>query len=395
MSDSDGGEDLYTPAQYREHQEQYGERDPDAYPHVGLTRENRLSRFLATLSNEYDPTVLSEEKAAEMPGVAEDTEMHRRIRRMEATETARAALENGDMQTLKHLTGDTGQRADVSGIKAFETLKSFMRGPAPMFYEWAEPGAGKTNFALFLGQLWKRDNPNGLVASNIRTLKESDEWEDDDGETRSGWLSNFGELEEWMQQDGEPEPGSHSQQTPKLFIFDEASSSAGGGGNDGYQTKQKMGPLAYKIRKYGGSLIVIGHDGKDVHPLIREMGVCVHKEDLKRATFYEDVKNRSGVDEIETVEGIPETDWRYYDKEATTWSWHKGSDGDEEGPQDVARRTAIATVILAKEAEPEKPNREVSEFVPYSTEWVRQRWNEYQQDGEHRNVVGEVTELTA
>jgi len=392
MTDDTSGDDLYTPAQYREHQEEYGDRDPEAFPHVGLTREKRLSRFLAVASNEYDPTVLSEEKAEQMPGRVEETNLHRRLRRMEATETARAALDAGDMQTLKHLTGDTGQRADVSGIKAFETLKSFMRGPAPMFYEWAEPGTGKTNFALFLAQLWKREYPDGLVASNIRTLIETDPWTDDNGEQRDGWLSNFGQLEGWMQQDGDP---MNNDQTPKLFIFDEASSNAGGSGGDGYQTKQKMGPMAYKIRKYGGSLIVIGHDGKDVHPLIREMGVCVHKEDLKRATFYEDVKNRSGVGEIETVEGIPKTDWRYDDKEATTWSWRKGSDGDEQEPEDVAREVAIATVILSKEAEPEKPNSEIAEFVPYSTEWVRQRWNEYDKDGEHRNTVAEVTELTA
>jgi len=61
-----------------------------------------------------------------------------------------------------------------------------------------------------------------------------------------------------------------------------------------------------------------GHDGWDVHPLVRELGVCVHKQGLKEATFYEDVRNRKGVNPIFSVSGIPETDWRYDDKEPTT-----------------------------------------------------------------------------
>jgi hypothetical protein len=186
-----------------------------------------------------------------------------------------------------------------------------------MFYEWAEPGTGKSNFACLLGQLWKEQHgSDALVASNIRTLQETDEWTDRDGDTRDGWLANYGELNEWLKQDGDP---MHNAQSPKLFIFDEASSNAGGGGKDGYDTKTKLGPLTYKIRKYGGSLIIIGHDGRDVHPLVRELGVCVHKEGLKEATFYEDVRNRKGVNPIFSVSGISETDWRYDDKEPTTW----------------------------------------------------------------------------
>jgi len=143
-------------------------------------------------------------------------------------------------------------------------------------------------------------------------------------------------------------------------------------------------------------LIVIGHDGRDVHPLVRELATCVHKEGLKEATFYEDVKGRSGVNPILSVSGIPETDWRYDDKEPTTWSWSaEGEEDDEVDPADLSRKLAVYTVITAKESNPDRPNHEIAEFVPYSAEWVRQRWNEYQDDGEHRNVVGDVEGLTA
>jgi len=282
-----GGDDLYTPAQFREYQEGYGDRDSDVDNHTALVRDAKLSRYLSILATHYDPR--EAEKPAAMPGQSKDLRHVRDIVRIEATEAGRKAMDAGDMQTLKHLTGDQGQRADVSGIKAIDALRDQMTGPAPMFYVWAEPGARKTNFACLLAQLWKEQQAtDAIVASNVRTLEETDAWAVGGGEDRDGWLANYGELKDWLTQDGDP---MHNQQRPKLFIFDEASGSAGGSGSDGHNTKKKMGPLAYKIRKYGGSLIVIGHDGKDVHPLIRELGTAIHKEGLKEATFYQDVRN--------------------------------------------------------------------------------------------------------
>ncbi|GGM69324.1 hypothetical protein J2752_001964 [Halarchaeum rubridurum] len=400
--DANSGDDLYTPAQYREHADGYGARDALGHEYSGIVQDPKVSRFLAVLSNHYDPT--DAEDTEDMPGRWADLDEVQDIVSIAATERGRDAMEDGDMQMLKHLTGQTDQRADVSGLKAIETLKSFMTGPAPMFYEWAEPGTGKTNFALLLAELWKREHDGqALVASNIRTLRETDAWstkgdlatdesgdlvvvdEDgttlDDAEPRGGWLSNFGELEEWLQQDGDP---MNNAQTPKLFIFDEASSSAGGSGSSGYETKSKMGPLAYKIRKYGGSLIVIGHDGKDVHPLIREMGVCVHKSGLKTATFYEDVKNRRGKGEIESIEGIPETDWRYDDKEPTAWSWSRGDEEEDMAPKERDRLYRIAFAIKLRDDGVSVAD--TANYVDRSAGWVSERYSEFQ-DGEHIDAV--------
>lgn len=381
--------DLYTPAQFREYQEGYAEREPDVHDHTGVVRDEQVSRFMSVLAENYDPNRADHPEA--MPGRADDLDEYREIMRIAGTEVGRDALENGDMSSLKHLTGDAGQRPDISGMKAIDQLRGMVTGPAPMFYIWAEPGAGKTNFALLLAELWKMEKEgDALLASNVRTLRETDDWEDRDGNARDGWLSNFGELEEWIQQDGDP---LHNDQKPKLFIFDEASSSAGGGGNAGYQTKQKMGPLAYKIRKYGGSLIVIGHDGKDVHPLIRELGHAVHKEGLKEATFYEDVKNRSGERPILQVSGIPETDYRYDDSEPTAWSWSKRGEDDEAEPEEWAREVAIYTAIMAKREG--LSNRKAAKFVPYSYKWVGNRYNEWKDGEEHQDVISHVEEEIA
>jgi hypothetical protein len=368
MTEESSQQELYTAAQFREYQEGHGQRSPDVHDHTGLVRDERVSRYLAVLSEVYDPAEHAE-KAEALPGRAQELALVRRIRQTAGTETAREALAGGDMPTLKHLTGDAGQRADVSGLKAIDQLQEIVDGPAPMFYVWAEPGTGKTNFALLLAQLWKRQQTgDALVGSNIRTLRETDPWIDGAGESRDGWLSSFGELEEWIQQDGDP---LKNEQRPKLFIFDEASSSASGGGSDGYQTKQKMGPLAYKIRKYGGALIVIGHDGKDVHPLIRELGKAVHKESKKAATFYDDVKNRRGVGEYLAVEGIPPTDYRYDDKEPTAWSW-EAHEEDEMAPDEAAEDVHLWTVRQCFEQG--LSARKAANFVPYSRDWTSRRY---------------------
>jgi hypothetical protein len=390
--------EIFTPAQYREHQAGFGVRDADAHRHAGIVRDALVSRYLSVTAEEYDPT----EHAAvpeEMPGTSDDLREVRTIRSMEASRTAREALDAGDMPTLKHLTGDQQQRADVSGMKAIDALRDTVTGPAPMFYIWAEPGSGKTDFAFLLAQQWVRHHSEeALVASNVRTLMESDPWPpeavvdrhdlDTEPESRDGWISNFGQLQEWIEQDGDP---MDYDQRPKLFIFDEASSSAGGSGGSGWQTKSKMGPMAYKLRKYGGALIVIGHDGKDVHPLIREMGVAIEKESKKQATFYDDVRNREGVGERFSVDGIPPTDWRYDDKEATTWSW--STPGEEEDDDPDAEDMAIWTAIRCKEQG--MTGGEVADFLPYSRSWVDTRYREYRDDGRHSEVLARVEDETA
>jgi hypothetical protein len=148
--------------------------------------------------------------------------------------------------------------------------------------------------------------------------------------------------------------------------------------------------LAYKIRNYGGAPIIIGHNGKDVHPLIQEFGTAIHKESKKAATFYDDVKNRRGVGEQLANEGIPPTDYRYDDKEPTAWSWdsHVTEEPDAYPADEAARDAAIYTVIQGKERG--MHNTEIAEFIPFSREWVGRRWEEYSEDSEHGETVARL-----
>ena len=382
--------DVYTPAQYREHQDGYGVREPDAARHAGIVRDPEVSRFLAIQSEHYDP--LEADEPGRMPGEADGLGEVQEIRAIEGTETARTALEAGDMPTLKHLTGDQNERADISGMKAIQQVDEILQDPAPVIVIIGDMGTGKTDLACLLAQRAKHLLGIEKVASNVPTLKETDQWEDSNGETRDGFVPNWRSLEEWVQQDGDP---LEKPQVPKLFVGDEFSSGGDGTGKSGYLMRQKMGPLVFKIRKYDGLLIYVAHDESSIHPLLWRVGYIIKKHSHKEATIAEKIKNAEIRDEIASIDGIPQTDWRYDTNDPAVWSWTGAEPDEDENPEpgSVAYDVAVWTSIRGKEEG--LSNREIAKFVPYSYEWVRSRWNEYEKDGEHQDTIDSVEAITA
>jgi hypothetical protein len=308
-----------------------------------------------------------------------ETEMGKTILRTSAGRTFNIAVSQGDSARLRHFSGAPDQQADISGIAAIEELHDIVDEDVPQFYIWGQQGAGKTDFAVFLAQISCRQNPALSIGTNIRSLKEAHEY-----------VPTHGALMDWMTTCSNPEcdftlPTSdprcpdHGRPAPKLFLFDEASSHASGRGSDGFSAASKLGPLIYKIRKYGGGYAVIGHDGKDVHPIVRELSVCVNKESKKDATFYDSVDNRQGVGEKLSLTGIPPTDWTFDTLEATSWSW----DGEEEqleadalalaeekAEEDVQEQIEEIVVNMSENG---ATQGEIAEVVPWSQSTVSRR----------------------
>ncbi|UTF52823.1 hypothetical protein [Natronosalvus rutilus] len=393
MTDNNGADQqaLYTTAQAREHQEGYSDRENrEIHDHGGVVRDEHVSRALSIRSVHYDP--LEADRPDKMPGQCKDLRKHRDIRMVEGTETFRQALENGDMPTIKHMVGDTSQRADVSGMKAIGKVDNLIDGPAPVVVVLGEMGAGKTDFACLLAQRWRDLNrSDSLLGTNIQSLEEKNRWVDDGGDVQDGWIPDYGTLMEWVEQDGDPL--EHSQR-PKLFIGDEFSSSASGQGKQGYETRMKMAPLVYKIRKYGGALIYIAHGERSIHPMLWRVGTIVKKVSQKKAIIADSISNAKLADIQGEIEGIPPTDLRYNTKEASDWSWSRfGDETDEMNADEAARLTALWTVIRCKEEG--MTNRETAKFVPYSHGWVGSRWREYRDDGEHVDAISKVNEVIA
>ncbi|TYL37593.1 hypothetical protein CV102_16675 [Natronococcus pandeyae] len=390
MSDQQADQQaLFTAAQAREHQEGYSDRDNrEIADHGAIVRDEKVSRAMAVREIHYDPR--EAERPDKMPGMAKDLRKNEQIRMMEGTETFRRAMENGDMPTIKHMVGDTSQRADVSGLKAIGKVDELINGPAPVIVVLGEMGAGKTDFACLLAQRWRALQQNdSLLGTNIQSLEEKNRWVDDDGDVQDGWIPDYGTLMEWVEQDGDPL--EHSQRS-KLFIGDEFSSSASGTGKQGYETRQKMAPLVYKIRKYGGALIYIAHGERSIHPMLWRVGTIVKKVSKKKAVIADSIRNAELADIQGQIEGVPPTDLRYNTKEASDWRWSEyGEETDDMGPDEAAKMTAIWTAIRCKEEG--MTDRETAGFVPYSHGWVNTRWKEYREEGQHRETLGKVEEI--
>jgi len=382
--------DVYTPAQYREHQEQYGVRDPHEHRHTGITRDPKVSRFLSITAENYDPHEARE--PGRMPGEYDGLSEVREIMAIEGTETGRAALDAGDMPTLKHLTGDQDQRADISGIKAIQQVDQILEDPAPVIVIIGDMGTGKTDLACLLVQRARHVLGIEKVASNIPTLRETDQWTDQDGQQRDGFVPNWRSMEEWVQQDGDPLENS---QKAKAFIGDEFSSGGDGTGKSGYLMRKKMGPLVFKIRKYGGMLIYVAHDESSIHPLLWRVGYVIKKTSKKQATIAERIKNAEIRDEVASIDGIPQTDWRYDTNDPAVWSWTGAESEEAENPDpgDVAYDVAIWTTIRGKQDG--LSNREIAKFVPFSYEWVRTRWKEFEEEDMHTETLAKVEDITA
>jgi len=382
-------QDVYSAQQYREHQEDHGVRAPHSHEHGGITRDAKVSRYLSTVATHYDP--MEADRPGEMPGHYEDLDETEDILGMEATETARKALENGDMADLKHLTGDQNEQADISGLKAIGKIDDVIDSPAPVVVVLGEMGAGKTDFSGLIGQrAASRADGEVKIASNIKTLKETTEWTDADGEKRDGWVPNFPLFKEWMEQDGDP---VNNRQSVKIFIGDEFSVSAGGQGANGYQTATKLAKAIYLCRKYRVTLVLIAHGPKSVHPLAWRVGTIVKKLSKKKAIIAERISNNQVADVTAELEGVPPTDWRFNTADTAPWSWSRSTDTDEDDePDEIARRVAIWTVRECKQDG--LSHRETSKYVPYGKDWVGSRWREIQ-EGEHQAAIDSVEELTA
>jgi hypothetical protein len=271
---------------------------------------------------------------------------------MESTDVVSRGVLEGQTQVASFATGDPAKRADISSLRTLRTLESVLAGRAPVAYIFGHMGSGKTSKAHLFAQLFDRvhggtEKPTQIthidLASNIRSSEQATH------------INNFGEVKRWFKENTKHVDGTEvarEDTTPKLYILDEASSSAGGSGRQGHEVRKKMAPLVYAVRKSNGALIVIGHDGKDVAPVFRALGTIfkAHKDDQTKLTIAEDVKDREVRDVVAEVKGVPDTDLSYNDGEQPTFSWHdRPHSGGESESWDVSDLEDLADDVSKAE----------------------------------------------
>jgi hypothetical protein len=293
------------PAAFREYQEGATRRDPVVERWVGQIDRNDEDLFQA----------LSEAFRAEDRSFA-STDVYERLRRASSNRNASRAIREGDMFTLQNIMGQSSNRQDISGVRTISAFRDAVARPAYVCYMHGHMGDGKTDFACFVGEIWKdemeRREYDTVIGSNIKTLEEAET------------IETFPDFDEWLDEATEEER--------RLFIFDEASKHASGYASDAQDARDLLGKTINLIRKSYASIILIGHTGLDVHADIRRKTTnIIRKTSEKQAEIRERTDTGDGEGDIETVEtigGIPPTNWRYDTYEASDWSW--------EGEEDVA-----------------------------------------------------------
>jgi len=339
--------------------ERIRERDRDsleAHRHTGLTDDESAETLLNAMAQCYDPhdAAAAANRAApgdaapyspeDFPATVDQTRAYQQVVENQTTSTLGKAIHEGDAQTQAYAVGDPGTTSNIEGLEAIEWIQDLMDGPAPIIYVYGPPGWGKTNLGVLLARIWRRQHDGETaLGTNIRTLDEADRW-----------IPSYASLESWLERNyTERDDGgitTDDDSTPSLFLFDEASSDASGRGEDGHHAGRLMGPLVYKIRKADAGLVVIGHDGKDVHPAMRTLATVAEKRrgELKTVRFYEDVRDRQGRGHIETLTGVPRTGG-YDDSEATSWSWDEQTEREDESGLTMDEAESLAEDMVEQQ----------------------------------------------
>jgi len=370
-------------------------------PEAGEITDRKARQTLQKLRAAYDRAYREGRLAPDAPASIEDTRLYRDVRKHFDSEAFSGRVEDKDSTGLRSHVGSQNDEVDVSGWHDIETVREIATGRYLRLYEFGEPGTGKTSAGCLMARHWlmaRRDagRTDAVIFTNIKSLATPQAAPSDyDSIVYVGsWPALQSEIEKLKGTD-----------TPYLFLFDEASSKSSGG-EEGYNARKKLAVLVYKIRKFGGggSIIIIGHDGKDVTPAIRLLCKVVEKKSKKKARFYQSIRNREGKEPLTPeITEWPDCKWNPNDKDPAPWSWDEptgdesGENGGEMDLEEAYRDLAVWLVVQAKTRDQDNPpsNPDVASEVlngMYSTEWVRRRWNEYQ-DGEHGDRVGEVAQV--
>jgi hypothetical protein len=274
--------------------------DSPSYWWTPFVENDEILRALLLIKESYQPETLSDHlEDSEPPDRAENCRLFRQMFRTGAGIGISKALQQSDLDRQSAMIG-LPERADAGGTgKLLELVDRIESGY--IGYMFGNMGNGKTDFAIYLAELWDRINSETTFGSNIETFE------------RAETIQRYENLPEWI------------ESTDKsLFIWDEASSNASGYSAEAHEVMAKLRTLLQSFRKERTNLIIIGHTGKDVHPHIRRQATdIIHKESKKTATVYSDISEQGeGEDEQISLDGIEPTTWEFDTKEMSRWFWN-------------------------------------------------------------------------
>ncbi|SNR49748.1 ATP-binding protein [Halorubrum vacuolatum] len=278
------------------------EKDDESflYEWIVKIRDEGLQRVLADKKESWERW--KGELGFEIP--YEATEEFRRVISKHTSLSATEAVDKEKWALMRYFGAD----AEDPKLKHFKLVKWFIQyvqnrtREVLQIYLIGEQGAGKTDFALLIAEVWLLVHPKGRIVTNIKSAAKSNE--------RFVYTPNQDALDQWLQ--------DHNH--PFLFVFDEANKHASGIG--GEEVIEQLYPLLTLIRKHEGNIIIIGHTSKDIHGWVRELCDFIIKEGKKTARVYEDNEDGEGKHLKRALRAIPKTTFEYDSlNDEGEWSW--------------------------------------------------------------------------
>lgn len=264
--------------------------------------DQQVLRGLLIMKNGYSREEMARKMGVEQreaPRRLEETELFGEIFRVSAGLSIDRALRESDIDRQSAMVGldrSSGAGGTSQLLDFVERIEEGYIG-----YIYGDMGAGKTDFAVHLSELFARlRGGDAAIGSNIKSFE------------RAETIERYDALEEWVTESSEEQ----------LFVWDEASSSASGYSSDSYDVTDLFRTLLQSFRKHNSNLLMIGHTGKDIHPHIRrQCNDVIHKESKTEAAIYERIDDSVPKGHRYTLEDLEATSWNYDTREMSRWFW--------------------------------------------------------------------------
>ena len=330
--------------------------DNDILEFAVKIRDSDLLRYIVTKKHAWEDN----RHHFGMEGVPyTETKEFRRIVEKYTTLTVGDAAEKEKWGLLKYFTSEA-EDPEIKNLKLTKWLIEFVDNEVgkdvTQLQISGEQGAGKTDFAFLLAELWKFQTNGRVILTNVKDV---------DGTV---YVDSRDALEDWLDKNADRE---------FMFVFDEANKHASG--SDHEEVVQQLFELITFLRKKQGNYIIIGHVGTDIHPWIRELTTYIEKHSKKRATVYERL-NDSGdpEDPIRTIRNIPKSSLSPDTFDESDWEWGEEQtrqcvgttkDGDRCGAVTRAEWGENPDLFCDSHSNQDEPHPDVSEEELIGTEF--------------------------
>ncbi len=333
----------------------------EAHDHAGLVQDDGKRSLISYLSTVHD-------------GDITETDVYQDIVRTEATDSLTDAVSEGNVSQMQYAVGMVTHN-DEDRLSGKGWLRDVLLSEAYVGWVTGGMGSGKTDFALDRADDWHHAT-RGRIATNIQSAAERND--------PIEYAASFEGVEAFFEE----------ASGDALYLLDETDQELSGKGENAQNAEQVADALKL-IRKGDGAagsyrgILLIGQTirgaSKELRRLVTSNGHLYHKPSKKRVEVYDDVVTGelASMTPERVITGVKPTRFDFDSGEASDFDMSGAPDEDEgltEWERDV--RTAVRAVELQ-----DMTYREAATLTDHNKTWVGDRYREWRDDGDHRDVV--------